>query len=761
MRGQKAVTELNTTDSTGQCWSDARTLENEVLTNSAPSTSSSMEVLKQLHASVAQEFGDHFENAYRDLHQELALRDAKVQAAEETTRIAEEARERTIAEMVALKDEIALLQDELRLGNVGPREDQVIAEKSLELEATYAPHHILEPIHANPMGAMDFSSADIKVISNKYASLYREAQTLMKASGELRKQVKRHKRKLTHWQKSLDRDNFTLVLDGVAVNFQRVRKSTNDDQSLLPTTTSISCLAEPSRPATHTVMRGVSASVVGTLPQRDTCDNAPKEDVENKLEVPAQHASTVSVESLKRKRLAFQAPYREALAAHGNLDADEDRGSAQPITIKNESLPSSPLQTSSSNCRVIGTQDLDEIGATVETPTKKKKYKDGQSRQAASPTLDLQRIGSHHIHRRPTLNYLPLGRSNVLQSVDGNIKTDRYAQRIGKAAVRGTRRMSKYIISSITEDGDEDDSNSAKAKRSGTSAFEPEPLRSNPNNCDQFAVQRLEGLLEGPLPAKQRLQSKKGIDEITGSSTRRTSPPSTGQGLLRACNNNVRAQPDLIPEKLQEDSESSIRLGSIQATPSLTSEAERMEVDPVYKPYRARSLRRLELKHFKINPDYNQGVDFAFNSVIRTMDERKCANGCTRSSCCGNKFHAMARLGGLPSNVTSTKEREEEDRNILEDYLGSESHLLDGLSIREQEDLLQAAKARLIANRYGKHRHHHQRLGSPPGYWRTDMPDTQELQRDHEEAREFERERVEDRYREAMRPGGLWKFADE
>ncbi|RAL05008.1 SAE2 C-terminal domain-containing protein [Aspergillus ibericus CBS 121593] len=721
-----------------------------------------MEVLKQLHASVAQAFGDHFENAYRDLHQELALRDAKVHAAEDTTRVAEEERERTIAEVAALKDEIALLQDELCLSNFGPGGDQVTAEKSLELEATYAPHHILKPIHANPMGAVKYSSADVKAISNKYASLYREAQTLMKASGELRKQVKRHKRKLTHWRKSLDRDSFTLVLDGVAVDFQRVRKRTNDDQSLLPAM-SISYLAESRNSVTHTMMRGVSASVVETPPLRDIYDNVSKGDVENKQ--GAQHASTVSVESTKRKRATSETPYREAIVGYGNVDADEDRDSARFITIKNESSPSSPLQTSSSNSRAMGTQDLDEIGAIVETPTKKKKkkrYKDGQSRQAASPTLDSQRIGSLHIHWHPTLNHLPLGRPNVLQSVDGNIRADRYAHRIGKADARGAARTSKYHISSITEDGDEGDSNPAKAKRSGTSAFELKPLRSTSVNGDQLAVQRLEGLLEGPLPAKQYLQPKKAIDDTTESGMVPTSPPSTGQELLRACNNNARAQSDLILGKSPGETEPSIRRGPIQVIPpSSRSQAERIDVDPVYKPYRAWPLHRLELNHFKINPEYNQGADFAFNSVIRTKDERKCASGCTRPSCCGNKFHAMARLGGLPSNVTSIEEREEDDRIILEDYLGSERHLLDGLSSKEREDLLQAAKARLIANRYGKHRHHHQRLGSPPGYWRTDMPDTQELQRDHEEARKLERERVEDRYRDAMRPGGLWKFADE
>jgi hypothetical protein len=41
------------------------------------------------------------------------------------------------------------------------------------------------------------------------------------------------------------------------------------------------------------------------------------------------------------------------------------------------------------------------------------------------------------------------------------------------------------------------------------------------------------------------------------------------------------------------------------------------------------------------------------------------------------------------------------------------------------------------------------------------MPDTQDEESDREAAERLEREKVEERYREAMRPGGLWTWADE
>ena len=170
---------------------------------------------------------------------------------------------------------------------------------------------------------------------------------------------------------------------------------------------------------------------------------------------------------------------------------------------------------------------------------------------------------------------------------------------------------------------------------------------------------------------------------------------------------------------------------------------------PDDEPYRARPLHRLELNHFKLNPDYNQGLDFAYDSVMRKKDERQCAPGCMRPGCCREKFSAMARLGGLPPELQRHSEGDPANHDGYSDggnYFGM------------QDD---GDEARAIANKYGKHRHHHQRPRSPPGFWRTDMPSTQDLERDREEARKYEREKVKERYLEANRPGGLWKYADE
>lgn len=103
----------------------------------------------------------------------------------------------------------------------------------------------------------------------------------------------------------------------------------------------------------------------------------------------------------------------------------------------------------------------------------------------------------------------------------------------------------------------------------------------------------------------------------------------------------------------------------------------------------------------------------------------------------------MAQIGGLPADLR---------KSFPGNNPRSEDH---------SPDVSDADGARAIANSYGKHRHHHQRPRSPPGFWRADMPSTQDLERDREDASKYEREKVKERYEEAMRPGGLWKYADE
>lgn len=129
----------------------------------------------------------------------------------------------------------------------------------------------------------------------------------------------------------------------------------------------------------------------------------------------------------------------------------------------------------------------------------------------------------------------------------------------------------------------------------------------------------------------------------------------------------------------------------------------------------------------------------------------------------------MVEVGGaLPTpsrglwDVSDDNPEEDGDQRLLEEYLGDNARArLRQMSEAERKELLIQTKAAQLAQKHGRHRHAFQRSTTPPGFWRTDFPTTQETEEDREKAGVLERSKVEERYREAMRPGGMWVFRDE
>lgn len=183
------------------------------------------------------------------------------------------------------------------------------------------------------------------------------------------------------------------------------------------------------------------------------------------------------------------------------------------------------------------------------------------------------------------------------------------------------------------------------------------------------------------------------------------------------------------------------------------------EVDPSQKPLRSRPMSKLGLNDFKVNTNYNQGYDYAYNDVVRGKDARACLEGCTKPGCCGYKFRGLAKaeLDIRPLTLS----QEERDEALMEDFLGADADKLKHMSRGEKEETLIQAKTREIANKNGRHRHAYHRQSSPSGYWRIDFPTTQEDMEDRAKTKQQDREEVERRYRHAMRPGGAWLFRDE
>lgn len=82
------------------------------------------------------------------------------------------------------------------------------------------------------------------------------------------------------------------------------------------------------------------------------------------------------------------------------------------------------------------------------------------------------------------------------------------------------------------------------------------------------------------------------------------------------------------------------------------------------------------------------------------------------------------------------------------------------MSEKEKKEEWMRAQEWNFGKAYGRHKDNG-RQATPPGFWRVEMASTQERAKDEEEAEKMERERVEGMWREAMRKGGAYLFADE
>lgn len=181
-------------------------------------------------------------------------------------------------------------------------------------------------------------------------------------------------------------------------------------------------------------------------------------------------------------------------------------------------------------------------------------------------------------------------------------------------------------------------------------------------------------------------------------------------------------------------------------------------------PLRLRPLSQLALNDFKINPNHNQGYDYAFKEVVRKQDQRKCLPGCTRLDCCGAIFRKMAATMSNHFYHTSrlpNSSQEYDEQGMMEDYLGDRAYRLKSMTKEYKAEILLQAKTKIMADHYGRHRESYAREPSPVGYWDVDMPTSQEAAEMGRLAEMRTRKKVEERYHEAVKQDGQWKFRDE
>ncbi|KAH8422962.1 SAE2 C-terminal domain-containing protein [Aspergillus melleus] len=738
-----------------------------------------MDVLKSLHASVAQTFEKTFDDAYRDLYAEIKSRDCKVEEAEKKAKCAEEAWVESAAEARELKREIAILQGELARNDVNAEDTQVSADQIFKLKETFSPQHIL--IFGDTHAGLDTGS-DSKpneIVKDKYAALYNEFMTLIKATDGLRLQIKRQKRKLTYWRECLDREKFTLVLDGIPVKFERKQSTVGESQLQRPKrcheTKLSSCAAEGSKKAGSKPRSKQSSPQPGGHYGMASPNPQDKQPNQSLLPCePVEACNSISTLSAAGNELNNQNACSKAdnmrepsISKNRCLELCKSSSGVPPSedsvvdskrkvsNLRSEQMSPHPTRGPSHQAESHQIAELSNKNNKPNSP-QERQYNTGLHHEDTSPTVLPSSLGGADNNFRVSVanpgssshpTYDPL-HINPRSDYDGSAGSGRRHEKV-------MGRSLKHALSSLAEDGDE----VVRKRRMGNSPRDA----SSGAKCTQFhfsedaaiTERRLHNLLESPLPPRPSLQQRKSIQiEVDGEHSHQHKE----LGLTKSVDIDVSSSIRPTPAQGEETQVPRARC-ELPSDPSFrANDCEASEMHPGDEPYRARPLRRLDLSHFKINPNYNQGLDFAYDDVVRKRHERDSIQGCTRPNCCGQKFLAMARLGGLP---THQEKCPSEDREIMEDFLGEEKGIIDRMTTTEYQDILHEAKARLMANQYGRHRHHHQRPSTPPGFWRADMPDTQEVEYDREEALKMEREKVKERYRQAMRPGGLWKFADE
>ncbi|CUS13382.1 unnamed protein product [Tuber aestivum] len=156
---------------------------------------------------------------------------------------------------------------------------------------------------------------------------------------------------------------------------------------------------------------------------------------------------------------------------------------------------------------------------------------------------------------------------------------------------------------------------------------------------------------------------------------------------------------------------------------------------------KARDISTLDISDFRVNPQVNDGKDYAFAETVRNREARKCLPGCMKTCC--RDLVGFTEAAGLPAASKGPRWRSSSPASVGDSELPRRSP--------RKEPVNKEDKAKEFTNRYGRHRDAFERRRSPPGFWDADFPTTQELEQRRVAAEEMRRKRVEDMRKEAQR----------
>ena len=507
---------------------------------------------------------------------------------------------------------------------------------------------------------------------------------------------------------------------------------------------------------------------------------------------------------LKRKRRTRNEVDLPAPGA-SRLDEAGSRGSAKVKIELGSSSQCGDTMLPSTN-RANETMDLDEVGSRMKTPKKSRQSLPGtaspENRQSSSSHEPVDEMLDDNCDREvlygrsqsepvfktiahsarisdehPIMN---AREAYVLQPKDGNVLL-RTAQQKGHQftatphSIRRLRRDQRSAAAAImAEDGDT--SNTPQKSQSGGNEQAKSPKLQNQSDHlsarPSSSHQRLDKALNEPPTRKPFLTPKgQGVFARDLAKAKRSTPKS-----------NQKRQSKLLESTPSMTNGASISNNAVQH--ALTTEHDHLLQSAARRTFRMpqsetvasskqdKKLRscppeNLMLGDFVMNP--NARMSIAYNEPVRTRDLRKCLPTCTNPECCGTKFLKVAQIGGVApfkSGLWSSSPPNEDDvdENLLLGHLDHDHAQLRSMSKTDKKNLLLQLQAQQMGNAIGKHKlTGYERAKTPPGFWRADMPSTQEVEADREEARRLERQKVRERWHEAMAEDGkgLWKFRDE
>ncbi|PGG98528.1 hypothetical protein AJ79_08842 [Helicocarpus griseus UAMH5409] len=692
-----------------------------------------------------------------------------------------------------------------------------VAKSLLESRRKYAPNLIVRGFEGKPERPDTISYQQYALLARRYEQLFQENASLLESFFTVKKKLKNCKDKITTWNNCFEHDMFDIYVHGKKVVFQKIdTRGSHGPQNQLQLGL-IEAASTPDLVKSKSSYQMRKAESRESNSSKESSSNiVPSEGVSEELESPHlpsanAHARRILEKSSKdyaaeptssnitptqtqdprytaEPRIFPSSPPSEnpvvvsERPVKGKCGRDDDAqptsvtakyhletGSiAQPVTVESEPTSSSPLGS-------IHRQDDDECHddcldpSTSEnddqdvSPREHTGHKPSKSRGSRFDVFDeSEEVKTEPFSDPREQQIIGTKRRLALQPVNRDVSSARNSDQYTPDQTAKRRRYDPRgaeAVPLIAEDGEEVSHSRSK------DGFSIEKFQSNtrPEKAESPAANRLEDLLVGAPRPRPVLNSP-----LPNSGTPRQSPCGTPSKMPPRSTTPKSARPRSVDKK-----DISARQPQPPASQSLSTSVapsrprDDHDISPDDEPFRARPLHRLDFEHFKLNPERNQGLDYAFDEVVRRKDLRKCLPGCVRPGCCGEGFRAMAKLKGFGTGAVGAREDlsleflDQEDRQVLNEYLGENKVVLETMTDRELRETLLDARTRNLANQFGKHRHVHERARSPPGFWRTDMPSTQELERDREEAKKVAQEKLAERYREAMRPGGLWKFADE